>query len=108
MTNLSEYFFLRPSFEKFLLEPGPNKKILIGEHDRKYRDAVLNALEEDEFLRSLQSRMTGPFAPIAPRARSGRSAPRPPGGWAACDRPATSECSSAASPGARFRPRQAG
>ena len=41
MTNLSEYFFPSPVFRRSSFsKPGPNKKILIGEHDRKYRDAV--------------------------------------------------------------------
>jgi hypothetical protein len=47
MKTLAEHFFLRPEFEKFALEPVANKRILIGEHDRKYRDVALNGLIED-------------------------------------------------------------
>lgn len=47
MKTLSENFFLRPGFEGFQLAPEDHAKLLIGEHDRRHRDKILEALEDD-------------------------------------------------------------
>src|SRR2546426_312186 len=49
MKEMSTYFFMRQGFDKFHLEPAPHRKLLIGNHDRKYRDAVLFGLEEASY-----------------------------------------------------------
>lgn len=51
MKDMQSHFFLRPGFESFHLEPSINRKLLIGNHDRKYRDAILLAIEEDAYAR---------------------------------------------------------
>lgn len=46
MKTMAEYFFLRPGFERFQLEPEINQRIVIGDRDRKYRDDLLNSIED--------------------------------------------------------------
>lgn len=49
MKEMAKHFFMREGFDKFHLEPVLNRKVLIGKHDRNYRDAVLFALEEGSY-----------------------------------------------------------
>ncbi|MFL5352680.1 hypothetical protein [Archangium sp.] len=49
MKAMSQYFYMRPGFERFQLEPEANRKIVIGERDRRFRDDLLNAIEEGSY-----------------------------------------------------------
>ena len=64
MSEMREWFFLRPGFDNFKLEPRAHRRILIGDLDRKRRDQLLTmldgaarAMHGAEALRHLLARM---------------------------------------------------
>ena len=44
--TMETWFFMRPGFSTFRLEPDKNRQFLFGERDRSQRSVLLSALEE--------------------------------------------------------------
>jgi Cdc6-like AAA superfamily ATPase len=44
--TMDSWFFMRPGFSTFRLEPDKHRQLLFGERDRRQRDTLLGALEE--------------------------------------------------------------
>jgi hypothetical protein len=49
-SSVKDWFFLRPGFESFGLEPDRDSNLLIGERDREHRDWLLRGLEEAQLV----------------------------------------------------------
>src|SRR5687767_13727484 len=45
MSEMREWFFLRPGFDNFKLDPRQHRRILIGDLDRRRRDQLLTMLD---------------------------------------------------------------
>jgi len=44
--KMADWFFMRPGFDTFLLQPDKHARYLFGERDRRQRDRLLESLEE--------------------------------------------------------------
>src|SRR6267142_1186259 len=44
--RMAEWFFMRPGFDTFLLEPEKHARYVFGDRDREQRDHLLESLEE--------------------------------------------------------------